>query len=279
MLKKRPAPKRIVRARVDDDFSDIEVIPISEIEYARSWVLYGRSGSGKTTLAATFPKPILYLDIRDKGTDSIADIGDIDVIRVTSFAHFEKVYWAIVKNKLPRKYNTVVIDTVSQLQTLLVSEYAAKAKRKGKSAGDWGSLTRRDWGDIASQLKETLNDYRDLTEEDIEVIFIAQDRVFNVEEEDDTLEMPPPEVGPSLTPSVARSLNASVSVVANTFIRQRIIKSKEKGKKPYIKMQYCLGIGPSAIYTRKVRKPKSEELPEFVVNPDYESLINMIKGE
>lgn len=271
----------MIKKRLGPTEPELDVVPIREVDDARSWVFYGRSGTGKTTLASSFPKPILYMDVRDRGTDSISDVDQIFVTDIQSFDKFKEWHTGLTKfekfRKAPngRPYRTVVVDTVSQLQSVLVREHAVRNGKSGRTAGNWGTLTKKDWGDIASKLKEALIDYRDLTELGIEVVFIAQDRVFNVEDED-AEDLPPPEVGPALSPSVAKALNASVSVVANTFVRKRV---KKIGGKSTTKIEYCLGIGPSEIYTRKVRKPKSDELPDLIVNPDYEEIIAIIKGE
>jgi hypothetical protein len=58
--------------------------PVQEVKYNGSTALYGRSGTGKTTLSASWPKPILYLNIKDNGTDSISDVEDIDVVHIDS---------------------------------------------------------------------------------------------------------------------------------------------------------------------------------------------------
>jgi hypothetical protein len=241
-------------------------------------VIYGRSGTGKTTFAGTFPLPILYLDVMDRGTDSIADIDDIFVREIRSFEDFEDTYWYLnTSSDIP--YSTIVIDTVSQVQSLLVAE---RMKKKGQTnrIATWGSLTRREWGDIAAQMKEALQNYCDLTEAGdagLEVVFIAQDRVFNAsDEEEQNTEMLAPEIGPSLSPSIARSLNAGVDVIANTYIRERRVKEEKRTKRV---IEYCLGVGPSPLYTRKIRKPRSLILPDVVVDPTYEDIIGIIKGE
>src|SRR5262252_697284 len=74
--------------------SRIEAPVIKPVTYegTRSFVLYGRSGTGKTTLAATFPKPILLLDVSDRGTDSIADVAKVDRTEVTDWDMFEHDY-------------------------------------------------------------------------------------------------------------------------------------------------------------------------------------------
>jgi len=249
---------------------------ISDIERFRSFVLYGRSGTGKTTLAATFPKPILYLDVRDEGTDSIADVPDIKVLEVSEFAELEETYWWLKQNP---EFRTIVIDTVSQLQQIVVEEQASKKKSKGRP-GDWGTLTKRDWGDIAALMKEWLINYRDLSKLEMDVVFIAQDRTFNFDEDEEGEGVLAPEVGPALSPSIARTLNAAVSMIGNTFIRSRDVVKEVNGKKKRLqKIEYCLRIGPNPVYITKVRKPKSTEAPSVIVDPRYEDILEIINGE
>jgi hypothetical protein len=154
MLKSRQKLRRSQQEKPSSDILD-DVKPIADIQRFPSFVLYGRSGTGKTTLAATFPKPILYLDVKDEGTDSIADVEGIMVKDIRTFEDFELVYWSLQKDA--SRFKTIVIDTVSQLQQIVVLEHAASMKRKrgaeNRQAGDWGTLTKRDWGDIAGLMK------------------------------------------------------------------------------------------------------------------------------
>lgn len=248
----------------------------SEINRPRSWVFYGRAGSGKTTLSGTFPGPILLLDCKDEGTDSVADVKGIDVMEVHEWEDLEHAYWWLVQN--PGKYKTVVIDTVTQLQQIVVEEIGAKkAEKSGKAVGDWGTMTKGDWGDVASRLKTWITNFRDLP---MEVVFIAQDRVFNVDEEGSDDGMIDPEVGPRLSPSVMSHLCAAVSVIGHTFIRSRVIKQKVKGRTREKEVkEYCLRLGPSASYITKFRKPKKVSLPDFLIDPNYEDILETIKGE
>lgn len=241
----------------------------------RAWVFYGRAGSGKTTLAGSFPGPILVLDCKDDGDDSISDVAGAKVMDITETQDLETAYWWLVEN--PTAYKTVVIDTVTQLQQIKVEEIAAKKNLKGKAAGDWGTMTKQDWGDVASYLKTWITNYRDLP---MEVVFIAQDRVFNVGDDEEGADgQLNPEVGPRLSPSVMSHLCAAVSVIGNTFIRSRIVKTKIKGRTHEKEVkEYCLRLGPSASYITKFRKPKQIELPDFLVDPTFEEILDTIKG-
>lgn len=271
--------KTPTRSKRDDDDDELPgVKKISEIKRPRSTVLYGRSGTGKTTLAADWPKPMLYLDIKDEGTDSIADVKGIDVKEIEEPDDLDEVLLWLIRH--PGKYKTIVLDTMSQLQEMVVEEVAAELKKKvpkGKRAGDFGTLTKQDWGKVSSRLKSWIIDLRDLP---METVFIAQDRTFNFGDDESSDEVLAPEVGPRLMPSVASVLNAAVSTIGNTFIRVRIVKKEVNGKKTSVeKKEYCLRLGPSPLYVTKVRKPKSISAPDFIVDPTYDDIQDVITGE
>lgn len=247
----------------------------------RSFVLYGRSGTGKTTIALSFPGKVLLLDVKDRGTDSVSDIEPEQGVGmdIENWDDFEMVYYYLKKN--PDEYGSIVIDTMSQLQTLCMHKILEDKKKDASRAGDWGTMTKREWGEVAALMKEWIINYRDLNQLGMEVVFIAQDRVFNMSDEDDTGDnMLTPEVGPGLSPSIAKCLNAAVSFIGNTFIRRKEVTKEVNGKKKTIvKKQYCLRIGPSELYITKARKPKSIMLPDVLVDPDYDYIIETLKGE
>lgn len=254
------------------------IVPVKQIRRAHSFCIYGRGGSGKTTLFSTFPGKKLLIDIRDEGTDSVSDVKNLDVKECYDFADVEDTYWWIKDH--PKAYKSIALDTVSMLQSCLVEEVGAKNAKKGKRAGDWGSMSQKDWGNVAALLKEWITNYRDLTKLGIHVVFIAQDRTFNMNEEDDSDGALTPEVGPGLSPSVAKTLIAAVSVVGNTFIRSRIVKKEVNGKKVEKQVtEYCLRLGPNPVYSTKVRKPRDIKAPDFIVDPDYDTILDIINGE
>lgn len=245
--------------------------------------MYGRSGSGKSTLASSWPKPILYLNIKDNGTDSIADLEDVDVKHIhTSEDMREVILWCTKKaSKGKFIYKTIILDTMTQFQGILLSEMGVNKKLAGKGkkkAGDFGTLTKQDWGVIAGDMKSLIMDVRNLP---LESVFIAQERVFNIGgEEDDGLDQLEPEVGPRLMPSVKDDLNASVSIIGNTFVRVQVkTKQDDKGKKvKVIKKQYSLRVGPNEVYTTKIRKPKGIKAPDYIVDPTFQKIRDVMKG-
>jgi AAA domain len=243
----------------------------------RSWSFYGAAGTGKSTLASTFPGPVLFLDCKDDGDDSYAGVKGAKVRDITTTEEFEETYWWLVEN--PGVYKTVVVDTVTQLQQIKVEELyeRKKSKKSTKAAGDWGSMTKADWGEVSGWMKMWITNYRDL---EVEVVFLAQDRVFNAgDEEESEIGEISPEVGPRLSPAVKSHLCSAVSVVGYTFIRTR---KKEVGmgkqKKEKEVTEFCIRLGPSASFITKFRKPKEISLPDFLVDPTYEDILKTIEG-
>lgn len=282
-----PAPTRTRPIKAEE----LEAIPgvqkVSKIKPNRATVLYGPPGTGKTTLITTWPKPILYLDIRDKGTDSISDMPDedMDVVVIEDSEQIDEILRILLRNirKGTNKYKSVVFDTVTQARDMVVEEVAVEVKKKvpkGKLVGDYGVFTQQDWGKVASRLKGWTIDFRDLP---LEVVFIAHQKLYKGVDEEDEGEGLAPEIGPSTMPSVASVLNAAVANIFNTYIRVKHIKKKDEKTGKTIrteKKQYCLGMGPSSLYIRKIRRPKEfGPPPDFIVDPTYEDIIAIIKGE
>jgi hypothetical protein len=255
-----------------------KIKPVGDLEPEFNIVLYGQPGSGKTTVAATLPTPILFIDCSEKGTDSVRDVKGVDVLRAETWEEVDLIYWFLKKGK--HKYKSVVMDTVSQAQDLAIKQHL---QEKGKGVedgaiGNWGTMHKQDWGTVATTLKTFIISMRDLP---LNVCFVAHDRVFGGEEDDEE-NVIAPSVGPRLMPSVATTLNGAVSIIGNTFIRERFRRAKKKGKKKGKErriVDYCLRIGPSATYITKIRKPKSIELPDILVNPTYSSIMELIEGE
>lgn len=253
-----------------------ELEAVEDVENPDSTVIYGLQGTGKTTLFATWPRPSLLLDFNDKGTDSISDARGVYVMKVTSVDQLEAIYWALRKGtlkdpKTKKRFKSVGFDTVTRMQDMFIENETGSDQPLS-----WGTLSRKQFGSVSGGMKKFITDFRDL---DMHVVFLAQQKVFNIEDEDNDHGDLPPEIGPAMMPSVANHLNASVNTIGQTYKRLKIEK-KEVGKKiiKKEKLQFCLFIGPNPVRTTKIRKPKSVVPPAYLINPTYEDLIEALKG-
>lgn len=246
--------------------------PVSETEDFLTCLFYGRSGTGKTTLASSFPKKILLLDFRDRGIDSIKDVKGIDVFNVQEWVEVESIFWSLQKK--PGLYKSIILDTLSGMQNLAIHEV-----KRNEGQDDSDNLSKRGWGTVSAMMNQWLLNFRDLP---FHVVFLAPDRVRNIavsEEEEAELEEGElePEVGPALIPSAAKSVNAAVKVIGNTFIKQTVT-ADDSGNRVK-KTQYRLRIGPHPYYITKIRSPKAFKIPQSINNPSFERIVKIMKGE
>lgn len=226
-------------------------------------------------MACTLPKPLLLVDINDEGTDSVSDVDGVFVKKVETWEDLDDLYWDLLDGG--HGYKSVVIDNLTQAQQMIVEEIGA-TKKGSKAPGEWGSLTKQDWGNVASRLKEWITRMKKLP---LNVAFIAHERVFNIEDDealiDDQIE---PEIGPRVSPSVADHVCGAVSIIGNTFIGDKVITKKIGGKKKQtIKKEYRMRLGPNSYYVTKIRKPKDIEIPDYLVDPTYSSIKKLSQGE
>lgn len=225
-----------------------------------SALVYGRSGTGKTFFGGTFPKPALLIDIREKGTDSISTVEGIDVIQVDTWPELEEVYWYV---KQSGKYKSIILDQVSSMQELAMSHAMAE---DGKEI-----MSQRLYGVASGMMKTWLLSFRDLTDQGINVLFIAHDKESKEsgDADDDQID---PQVGPRLMPSVAGLLNGAVKVIGNTFVREVFLEDRTR------KVEFCMRLGPHAFYTTKMRNPPGTVVPESIVDATYDKIISIMSS-
>jgi len=127
-------------------------------------VLYGASGSGKTMMGATAPNPI-YISA-EKGLLSLAD-QDIPYIEVKTLDSFKAAYKYCVKSE----YDTIVIDSLSEITTTVLDEWRARLTTESSS----GKIdVRQAYGKVAESIGGVIRAFRDI--EGKNVVFIAKER-------------------------------------------------------------------------------------------------------
>lgn len=243
------------------------ITPVQELPLIISALFYGKSGSGKTTVAASFPKPALILDIREKGTDSVYDVEDLDVFPVETWDDIEQVYWMLKKEG---HYKTVILDQITTLQDLCqrtVMEEESKTQ-----------MSLRLFGETSSRMKTWILNYRDLIDEGIHVVFLSHDRTFGGDDEGED-EQIDPTVGPRLMPSIASMVCGAVKIVGCTFIQEKLGEKDPKTRQRERSVRYCMRIGAHGTYTTKLRVTKSTQVPRIMINPSFDKLVAIMRNE
>lgn len=252
------------KSGVEDRFKDL-----LDMDTPTIITLYGRPGTGKTTISCTAPKPLLLIDVKDKGTDSgkrdDLQPGDITVFELETFDDIYEVYDYIEEN--PDRFKSVVIDHMTALQDFC---YDKVMEEEGKSKMSQGM-----YGTAGGYLKEVINLYKGLTDLGITPIFNCQDRMESGdgEGEDQLL----PEVGPSLMPSVARTLCAASRVIGHTYQFENV--EKLEGAKVRRNIEFRLRLGPNPYYITKVTRPFGTPCPQFLVDANYKDIMKIVKGK
>lgn len=243
-----------------------KIHPVGDIPQFQVMAIYGRAGTGKTAFAASFPKPLLLIDVRERGTETIANVEGIDVLHLTEWDELEEIYWFLKKKS--GKYKSVVIDHLSQLQALGMEKVRQQENMEPDEI-----FTKRNWGSLSGLMQTWIFNYRQLWDADLHVCMIAHERANTGEE--GTEDQIDPSIGPRLMPSAASFLNGCVSAIGNTFIREVELEDKKT------KMQFCMRIAPHPVYAAKIRRPVDSEtpIPDIIVNPTFDKIVQISRGE
>ena len=276
-IKKKPARKklgtkrRVVKKTPAPPTSSIldKIQPVTELKTNTVMMVYGRSGTGKTHFGSTFPKPILFIDTNERGTETIALEEDIDVVRVTEWTEIDELYWALLNKETDVEYKSIVIDQVSNLQDIGMAEVLRKG-RKGRDE----TFTQRNWGQLSGMLKQFISDFRDLSDH-YNLLLIAHERINEAgDDEEESIE---PSIGARVMPSVSSFLDGAVDAIGSTFIKERW---ETEDKEEVRHVDYCMRIGPHAYYSTKIRRPVSAgPIPELLINPTFQKVKDLTTGK
>ena len=245
-------------------------------------LLYGASGTGKTTLWATFPGPILCLLC--SGGDKPGELRSIDTPEYREKIHPRVLTSSSLEGSLSEAgaYATVVLDHASGFSDMVLSEIIGKPVPAQKS---WGLASQQQYGQLAMICKES---FRRLLGLPCNVVIVAQERTFGGKDDGMDPDLMRPTVGAALTPSLTGWLNPACDYVLQTYKRPVMLRKETvavKGQPPIVThergkgVEYCLRTEPHDIFMTKFRIPKGHYLPECIVDPTWEKIQSVIRGE
>lgn len=276
------------KPRVKDKTSVLDrIAPIGfDDDEGIKMLLYGRSGTGKSTYCGTLKKPALAIIC--SGTSKPGELRSIDTeenrksIKQVVLRHSEELDEITDHVSSSDEYASVFLDHVSGYQDMVLKEILGLDKLPEQRS--WGMAERGDYAQCGIQCKERLKRLLSIKQN---VVVVAQEREF---ENENPSEFILPSVGAGLTPSLAGWLNTAVEYICRTFIRQQEVTQerviKKPGKKPRtvttkIKgkgVEFCLQCSPHPVFMTKFRMPRGKELPDVIVDPDFDKVMALIRG-
>lgn len=111
-------------------------------------LVHGQAGIGKTCLCASLPKPII-LSV-ESGLLSLADV-DIPVIEIKTIDDLAEAYAWLAESEEGRQYQSVCLDSVSEIAEVVLSNEKGKEKDPRKA-----------YGNMQEIMAELMRNFRDL---------------------------------------------------------------------------------------------------------------------
>lgn len=116
-------------------------------------VVYGGAGAGKTRLCATAPNPVILS--AESGLLSLRGF-DIPFIEISNFKDLTDAYLWAMKSNESKAFQTICLDSVSEIGEVVLSDLKEKTKDPRKAYGEMGE-----------QMLGLLRDFRDMPEKNV----------------------------------------------------------------------------------------------------------------
>lgn len=234
--------------------------PIKDIGKSKMVVVYGQSNTGKTVLSSTFPKPMLYLSIGDEGLNPITNEDGIEVIRIETAVELKQVLDEL--NKADSKYESIIIDTFSLYVNVWTHDNIISKNKR---------MTQQDWGNLKTDTEEIIRLAHKL----------AADKwvVLTCHEVADAFEGLEGEIAPDIRPNVSKGVRTYLEGMTNLGIHTcRLSKTIIKDGKEKTLVKYGCHLGANEFYWTKVQTQKGIDIPNIIINPSFDKLMNILNG-
>lgn len=240
-------------------------------------LIYGDPGSGKTFLAGTAQDVPEMANVHffniDGGLLTLAERGDITATDIHSIDELEREFFKLVDhNPEYEGVHTVVIDNISELQTLALEEEASKSLkdrlRKNKNY-TIDEIYLEDYGVAGKKLARVLRGFRDLP---IHVIYLAHKK-DKMRKGTNTLEASTP----NLTDKSCTAICGYMDFVGYLYTADEQVE--QNGQFATVMHRYLL-TQPMNNFVAKVREAEfANRLGAIVVDPTFSKIYNAFKGE
>lgn len=239
-----------------------ESVDISKLGQRNLWVLWGKSGSGKTHFIGTLPKPLLYIQIGDDGSNTIANVEGIKAIRAQSIDRLKQIGEELKKDKT---FKSVAVDTFSMVTNVWIDANSVQKKKR---------MTQQMWGDLKIETEELIKIFHEVAN--------THTVALSCHEANDTIEGMDDEVIPDFGPSTTRGSRIYLQGMANYGLHftkvNKTVTDKATGEEKEV-VKYAAHLGPNPYYWTKFQIDDSVKLPEIMINPSYKKITDIIGGK
>ena len=238
-----------------------EAVDISELGQRNLWVGWGKSGSGKTHFIGTLPKPLLYIQLGDDGSNTISSIEGVKAIPARTPERLKQLAEEL---KTDKKYKSIAVDTFSLITNVWIDANAVQKKKK---------MTQQMWGDLKIITEELIKMFHEVAE--THIVFLS------CHEANDTIEGMDDEIIPDFGPSTSKGSRIYLQGMANYGIHftkvKRDIVDKATGEEKEV-VKYAVHLGPNPYYWTKLQIADGIKVPAMMINPTYDKIMSKIGG-
>lgn len=228
---------------------------ITDLGQRKLVVLWGKSNTGKTEVGSTWPKPQLYVQVGDDGSNTIRNKQNIDAIRADKIDSCKGILDELIKQK-GAGYSSVFIDTFSMLTNVWIDENAVQKKKK---------MTQQMWGDLKTETEEVIRRAYKLA--------LYTWVILSCHEAMDSIEGMEDEILPDARPNTTKGARTYLEGMANYGFHTTRLKKEivEDGVEKEV-VRYAMHIGPNPYYWTKLQTPKGTKVPSIMINPSFQKL-------
>lgn len=237
---------------------------IADLGQRKLVVLWGKSNTGKTEFGSTWPKPQLYVQVGDDGSNTIRNKKDISGLRADNLESVKGVLRELIKEK-GAGYRSVFVDTFSMVTNVWIDENAVKKKKK--------KMTQQMWGDLKTDTEELIRLAYKLS--------LYTWVILSCHEAMDSIEGMEDEILPDARPSTTKGARTYLEGMANYGFHTTRLKKElvEDGVEKTV-VRYAVHIGPNPYYWTKLQTPKEVKVPSVMINPTFAKLSKLgLMGE
>lgn len=237
---------------------------IADLGQRKLVVLWGKSNTGKTEFGSTWPKPQLYVQVGDDGSNTIRNKKDISGLRADNLESVKGVLRELIKEK-GAGYRSVFVDTFSMVTNVWIDENAVKKKKK---------MTQQMWGDLKTDTEELIRLAYKLS--------LYTWVILSCHEAMDSIEGMEDEILPDARPSTTKGARTYLEGMANYGFHTTRLKKElvEDGVEKTV-VRYAAHLGPNPYYWTKLQTPKEVKVPAVMINPSFAKLskLGLMGGE